>query len=564
MKALSRMILGGLLFVGSLGFAEVYQAKYLELPDGSSEMISLGWVNGNPSASRGEVTIQRYPQEIIEHSQLEAKFIVEISSSSRKKVEDFLSRQGLSLRTERIRGNDGASDELIPLVENGPSSNRIDLVIMGDGYTVAEREKFIADAKRIVDDMFNGVTFHSYLPLFNVYAVFRPSKESGIGKNDTPKDTAYGLYRLGNTLRAIFVDNKEAARESCEKAPGCDYPILMGNDPYYGGLGGEFAITTSSPSSGTVVLRHELGHNFGRVGEEYDGGNLLQYFGQNSSKNPAALKWSHHLKGVWQNQHSIPRFVGYPWHNLSGGKYTAKFYSNGLWSAFEIVLSVSGMETNNDISVKLDGVPLVLESPGTSDRFFQTYRSTAGFSAGHHELTFSQKVEDGNNWVSNLTVHEFASNYVFDNTKIGAYPTFSETRALLSYRPTHNSCLMRNMTSDHFCPVCQENNWHNFFSKVSLIDEVMVTKKAPVVCIRLQMPELGQFRKGDKVAGEQVTISWYRDSKLQAEWANKREFELPLEEATGNWEVRARFVTPEVIVDPSGLLEAKKRFSVSK
>lgn len=44
---------------------------------------------------------------------------------------------------------------------------------------------------------------------------------------------------------------------------GCDYPSLIGNDNYYGGLGGEFVISTKSNRTGTVVLRHEMGHNFG-------------------------------------------------------------------------------------------------------------------------------------------------------------------------------------------------------------------------------------------------------------------------------------------------------------
>ena len=42
----------------------------------------------------------------------------------------------------------------------------------------------------------------------------------------------------------------------------------------YGGLGGQFVIGTKSATTGTVVLRHEMGHNFINVGEEYDGGNV--------------------------------------------------------------------------------------------------------------------------------------------------------------------------------------------------------------------------------------------------------------------------------------------------
>ena len=61
-------------------------------------------------------------------------------------------------------------------------------------------------------------------------------------------------------------------------------------DDFYGGLGGEFVISTKSKTSGQVVLRHEMGHNFGVVGEEYDGG--YAYSGANSVRSPYNIPWS--------------------------------------------------------------------------------------------------------------------------------------------------------------------------------------------------------------------------------------------------------------------------------
>lgn len=51
----------------------------------------------------------------------------------------------------------------------------------GDGYTLSERDRFFKDIRRLTSDMFNGTTFATTLPLFNIWAVFKPSKESGIG-----------------------------------------------------------------------------------------------------------------------------------------------------------------------------------------------------------------------------------------------------------------------------------------------------------------------------------------------------------------------------------------------
>src|SRR5262249_21921093 len=85
--------------------------------------------------------------------------------------------------------------EVRVLVEQGPKENRINLPIVGDGYTLAEKEKFFTDAARIKDELFANEAYTSYLPLFNVYAVFVESKESGLTDGAHTVDTALGLYR---------------------------------------------------------------------------------------------------------------------------------------------------------------------------------------------------------------------------------------------------------------------------------------------------------------------------------------------------------------------------------
>ena len=107
------------------------------------------------------------------------------------------------------------------------------------------------------------------------------------------QNTAFGLYRDGTELRGVYTSKAATARSACQATGTCkflllsplpllsfpfslftfliinnlsgDFPTLIGNNPYYGGLGGEFTISTSSPTSGTVVLRHEMGHNFASV-----------------------------------------------------------------------------------------------------------------------------------------------------------------------------------------------------------------------------------------------------------------------------------------------------------
>ncbi len=58
--------------------------------------------------------------------------------------------------------------ELRTIIEQGPMENRICLTFVGDGYTLAQKEKFFTDVAGLVDDLFLGQTFQSYKSLFRV------------------------------------------------------------------------------------------------------------------------------------------------------------------------------------------------------------------------------------------------------------------------------------------------------------------------------------------------------------------------------------------------------------
>jgi hypothetical protein len=491
------------------------------------------------------------PQSIEEYQQPSAGRIVELIGNDVTLIRELLQER-------QVKGKPKASqqdfiDEVMTLVDNGPSDNRIDLVFMGDGYTSEQREQFFADMVRLVDDMFRGETFRAYLPLFNVHAVFRPSRESGIGTDDRPRDTAYGLYRPGKTLRAIYPSKRAAARASCAQAPGCDYPVLIANDPHYGGLGGEFAISTSSLTSGTVVLRHELGHNFGRVGEEYDGGG---YFGANHSSSLSGIKWTHWLSDDPQNlnaQGSVARFLAWPWHNLNGGPYNASFTSDGSRAFAALRYSVSGLPDDRDLSIELDGQEISFPSRGNEDRNFYNHSFAQGFTAGQHRLTFRENTTDDNNWVSSLTIHEYSADYRFEEDYVGAYPLYSSAGNVAGYRSNHERCLMRNMQSQKFCDVCQENNWRKFLGQVRIIDSLQVlNRKNSAVHVKLNAIPLPP--SGNDQSSALLKISWHRDGEEVPALEDTLEWSLPQRDASGHWRAVVRLETPEVRSDPNGVL----------
>ncbi|TFK63127.1 hypothetical protein BDN72DRAFT_776248, partial [Pluteus cervinus] len=251
--------------------------------------------------------------------------------------------------------------EIHPLVVSGRSDNRVDLVFFSDGYIASEKDKFLEDALRLAQDVTRNQTFDTVQPILNFWAAFTPSAESGIGVGGVAKDTVYGLYRDGTELRGVYYEKPQVATAACSSlGDQCDYPILLGNDPLYGGLGGQFTVITSSLYNGPLVLRHELGHSIIDVGEEYDGANT--YFGANHATSPESIGWSHWLTNPPKPgepprvERSNMPFQQYTWTMLNtSSSWTTSFNSAGTYDWFLLRISLSGLPLATDLRVSLDG-----------------------------------------------------------------------------------------------------------------------------------------------------------------------------------------------------------------
>jgi hypothetical protein len=442
-------------------------------------------------------------------------------------------------------------------VDNGKQLNRIDVVFMGDGYNASERAEFFDDIARLTKDMFEGDTFKSYLPVFNIWAIYVESVDSGIGYNGA-KNTPFRLYRQAGQLRAIYTGNAGYAREICALTGegGCDYPSLIGNDDYYGGLGGEFVISTRSQRTGTVVLRHEMGHNFIYVGEEYDNGGV--YRGVNSASSLATVGW-----GAWlsdaapaREERAIYRIIEHTWHDLSTGNKTYTFISDGAYSSWYLLVSVTAAGEEDCLEFLLDGEILPWSTRGFDDREYYDWKGDSGFSPGVHTITVSSKTPSTNpdipRMIANINLHEFGSSVEFNpgNEHVSAYPTWSSSR-VKTYRPTNAGCSMRNMTHTSFCDVCKEGMWMQFLQRISLIDDLQIRNFLPPKNVTLTTLQLGQFRPVEsQIPGEAIHVKWYHNGNEQV--ALRDQFSIEADE--GGWLVEVTFETPEVRHDPNNLL----------
>ena len=416
--------------------------------------------------------------------------------------------------------------EVRTIINQGPDNNRIVLTILGDGYTDAEKEKFFEDAKFVVDDLFVGITFKSYLPLFNIYAVFTPSKESGI-TDVVKKKTAFGLYRTpAGSKRAIMPGNTSAIEAALRLAPTANYPIILANDDFYGGLGGRYAISTRSKVSGPIVLRHELGHNFSNVGEEYDDGQV--YMGANFSRSGVG-QWDQWRETPGQEKHEAKYVFGaYVWQPLNK-PFTQTFKTDDGTALFSLKISSVGWESPDDVEIILDGSQLKLTGVFTKDRsFFET--EPFAILSGQHQLTIRSNGNNPNHVLAFADGFGYPEGYDFHSGEVKAFNVFDESRRQQGYRPTENTCLMRDMLSKVFCVVDQENIWLQFFKRITLIDSLKKTAD--------HMVEL----KTIPLASSNLDISWFLNGNELTAFKGK----TVVPQQAGVLKARVKLVTPEV------------------
>lgn len=131
---------------------------------------------------------------------------------------------------------------------------------------------------------------------------------------------------------------------------------LVGNTDLYGGLGGEFTITTASTLNGALVLRHEIGHSLIDVGEEYEGG--FAYFGVNSSPNFTDVKWAHWLtepERTPRSEDAATPLQAYPWHDLEEASWSTSFETEGSERYPQAMLrfSIAGLTSADQYVVAL-------------------------------------------------------------------------------------------------------------------------------------------------------------------------------------------------------------------
>jgi hypothetical protein len=165
------------------------------------------------------------------------------------------------------------TNRVVAIHESGDPASKVDLLIMGDGYTAAEQDAFIATAREATEILLNTSPFRERKDDFNVWALAPAATQSGISRPSTrtfresPIGSTYDSFR---SERYILTFDNKAMRRIASSAP-YDFIEILTNSEVYGGGGiyGLFSTAAANNAWLPYLFVHEFGHHFAGLADEY-------------------------------------------------------------------------------------------------------------------------------------------------------------------------------------------------------------------------------------------------------------------------------------------------------
>jgi hypothetical protein len=165
------------------------------------------------------------------------------------------------------------ADQVVAILDNGDPAQKVDLLLLGDGYTADEFDDFIAKARELTDILFATSPFRERRDDFNVWALAPAAAESGVSRpstntyRDSPIGTTYDAFR---SERYVLTFDNKSMRRIASSTP-YDFIEILTNTETYGGGGiyGLFGTTAANSEWAPYVFVHEFGHHFAGLADEY-------------------------------------------------------------------------------------------------------------------------------------------------------------------------------------------------------------------------------------------------------------------------------------------------------
>jgi hypothetical protein len=155
----------------------------------------------------------------------------------------------------------------------GDPARKVNLLMLGDGYTAAERTKFEKDARRFIEGLFATPPFREHRADFNVWGLCPAAEQSGVSRPSSEiyrRSPVGASYDTFGTERYVLTMENRTLRDVASFAPYEFIEILVNGETYGGGgIFNQFAcVAIDNPWSAYVGV-HEFAHHFAGLADEY-------------------------------------------------------------------------------------------------------------------------------------------------------------------------------------------------------------------------------------------------------------------------------------------------------
>lgn len=185
--------------------------------------------------------------------------------------------------------------------KTGDDKENFVILIMGDGYTADEQDKFLRDAAEKARGMLKWSPYKEYSDRINIYAVQAVSNESGISEyGGKSVDTYFHVAAYGKALGFTSggTDKAKALRAELEESyldAGANVGtihVLCNSEGSFGASQNSlfsFSANSEDNQNGTVMA-HEIAHSIGGLGDEYE--RYTNKPNTSDTTNPETIKWA--------------------------------------------------------------------------------------------------------------------------------------------------------------------------------------------------------------------------------------------------------------------------------
>ncbi len=212
----------------------------------------------------------------------------------------------------------GVPEGFVQVYGSEKRSNRLNILIMSDGYKQEEMGRFRQDVEAVRRHLLSLTPFKEYAHTFNIWRVEIPSVDSGVSCDDGTnrlKNTAFGTTFPVACINATFgskYNDRFIIQTLPLRATGIQGQLkdengkgvavstyILANSPKYGGASVFFPSQTNMAAMNADIFSHEFGHGFAGLADEYvapgDPCNIFAWDKPNvnaSATTPDKVKWN--------------------------------------------------------------------------------------------------------------------------------------------------------------------------------------------------------------------------------------------------------------------------------